>query len=1204
RRCDVPADVVFLMDASDSIKPTEWEQEKDFVSVLIDNLEVDRYAIHVGVIVYSTELGQVIDLQPFKTKSQLKGLLQQAEQINQGTDTAKAISKMIEMSENQGRIEAGAKQIGVIITDGRSTDVSATIREARRARLDRHMTMIALGVGNETFLEELVEITGHENTNRLFQVKDFAQLRDVVAQLQELICEIIPATTTKKSITSASTTTVVPTTSPVIPPFPCSMPADLVFLIDGSYSISPPDWVKGKQFVSYLINSIDVGVDSIHVGIVVYGSDIGDVVPLQPFKDKNQLKSAATGLIQPPVGRTNTALGLQKVREMFNTHGRLQVPHIVIVITDGMSSNPSETRDQAIMAKREGITIFVVGVGDRVLRQEVEEMASSPQSLFDAPDFKFLVGMVQLLRDNICSAIQVTSIAATWSTTPVATTTRPPVPELCKQCLVEGGVGFNPLPTDCEKYVMCLPQGASYEPQIKSCPFGMFWSNVAVSCLDARYVDCPADKCKALPDSATYPSVDSSCRSYYSCSNQRSTPLCCEQGYKYVVGIGCLPDPSCLDPCPLNVTIYNQACSPAINLTFEGIFPQLHQTIIHRVIRTDSGSAYFNGDSSLTFPGTIGQDMGDNLLIKFKYRKQRNTTSGEVWNNNNGEWGFQHWFTNTSHNGSTQQTVIVGKSEVARPDIINPRGAAQEPLEVITISRNGTIILDPRYDVKVNATWPAVNQSMVDTIQFSNLGSLSTPTIMNGIVYVPVGFKKVLVHDHSGGGSNLAVPTWKIVSINADGQTGKVEEFGRGAVPVSIQEKYGFDLRSPVTERWFVLAPGGVVLQNGEGAVPYDVINRYAGFTQGTLVKVFERGDSLERWQISKPDGSQLQSGNGDMPQSLVDVHKLDKILVPQQTSTTWSLLASDGTILESGTGNVPDHLVDKYSRNPSVTVLKSSSHSGREPNWEISRPSGVKIMEGRGLLPQGITRFIRGELPLPQISKINKWTVTMPDGTVRNGTGQIPQEILDLFLQMTSTAGKIHHPKSHLKKTWTVNLPDGTVKTGEGEIPEDIRALMNSQGTNFDKKWQITLPDGTVKSGVGDVPPDLLAMISAKRSRRAARTASQSMDIISNCGSASGPSLSVSATDSDITLTLITSQAPSRPVALSLPTTDGLNDVMFTYDGSQVTGYVNGYVRKLPLSGNIETRPSPVVIGQCMSSPETRFVGEIDELQIYFCLP
>lgn len=72
--------------------------------------------------------------------------------------------------------------------------------------------------------------------------------------------------------------------TPFPPAFPCHRPADLVFLIDGSYSISPPDWIKGKRFVSYLINSLDIGPDSIHVGIVVYGSDIGDVVPLQPFK--------------------------------------------------------------------------------------------------------------------------------------------------------------------------------------------------------------------------------------------------------------------------------------------------------------------------------------------------------------------------------------------------------------------------------------------------------------------------------------------------------------------------------------------------------------------------------------------------------------------------------------------------------------------------------------------------------------------------------------------------------------------------------------------------------------------------------------------------------------------------------------------------------------------------------------------------------
>lgn len=80
----MPADVVFLLDASASIKHTEWEQEKDFVGILIDSLAVERHAINVGLIVYSTEIGQVVDLQPFKTRAQLKSRLPQLVQTSQG----------------------------------------------------------------------------------------------------------------------------------------------------------------------------------------------------------------------------------------------------------------------------------------------------------------------------------------------------------------------------------------------------------------------------------------------------------------------------------------------------------------------------------------------------------------------------------------------------------------------------------------------------------------------------------------------------------------------------------------------------------------------------------------------------------------------------------------------------------------------------------------------------------------------------------------------------------------------------------------------------------------------------------------------------------------------------------------------------------------------------------------------------------------
>lgn len=46
--------------------------------------------------------------------------------------------------------------------------------------------------------------------------------------------------------------------------------------------------------------------------------------------------------------------------------------------------------------------IFVVGVGNQVVQEEMLDMATSAQSMFDAPDYKYLIGMVKVLRDNIC----------------------------------------------------------------------------------------------------------------------------------------------------------------------------------------------------------------------------------------------------------------------------------------------------------------------------------------------------------------------------------------------------------------------------------------------------------------------------------------------------------------------------------------------------------------------------------------------------------------------------------------------------------------------------------------------------------------------------------------------------------------------------------------------------------------------------------
>ncbi|GFN99816.1 collagen alpha-4(vi) chain [Plakobranchus ocellatus] len=1139
RRCDVPADVVFLMDASDSITDIQWLEEKLFVADLIDSLEVERYAVHVGVIVFSTDIGFVIDLQPFKTKAQLKILLDKAVHLNAGTDTGRAIARLIEMSDTQGRIELDAKQIAVVITDGRSLDVLAVKNQAARARNEYAIDFIAVGVGNETFREELEQIVGPNNGNSLFQVGSFQQRAGIKQHLQDIICEPVITTTATTTPESTTTSTTASTTSPYLPPFDCSEPADVIFLIDGSYSIKTPDWIQSKQFVSYLINGLDIRVNSINVGLIVFGTEIGDVVSLKPYKTKYELRERASGLVQPDVGDTDTALGLRRLRTMMREDGRAGVPHIAIIITDGVSSDQDQTRIEASLAKSEGITIFVVGVGDTMVSQEWEDMSSSPQTFFDAPNFRSLIGIIEQLRDNICTAIKSTTPL------PITTTTTPAIPDLCLQCLVEKGVGFNPFPADCEKYVMCLPMGPTYDPVVKLCPFGLFWSNEAVSCLDSRYVQCPNDRCRSMSPGSTYASSSANCRSYFRCSNSRSTPVCCETGFRYVDRFGCTYDPSCRDPCPLEITINNEgackfrvdpksyytyfevvpgqgqikrscspgqvyssklcactydaasvspelACSALINVPFNGSFEDMSrqpQPIqVRGVTLSNTGSAYFDGTSYFTFPSTANVVLGETFVVKLKFRR-RDDTQRQVWNDH-WSWGFQEWYNNASMTGSSPR-VIVSNTPITAPDPGKPKGALEKPLEIITIAKDGTVIRDPRYEVKVNTSWPGPNQKKISVLSLGSLGKLTTPVIQNGIIYVPGSKNRILIQEPIVRVTGSSRFTWKIISLGVGNRTGTVERTGEGAVPLNIQlsnlmstmnsqQQFGFDLRAPLRERWWVLAPGGQELDSGEGPMPLDLVNRYRGYSKGTLVKVFDRGEQIER-----PDESQLQFGNGEIPKRLRDQYNMDAFLGQARVlAKTWAVLAADGTVLEQGKGEMPTSIRNRFSSDSSVTVITLTSQDGGGAHWEVQRTSGVKLLEGRGVLPDGIAGFVRGKLQLPQISQITEWQVTLPDGSVRTGTGDIPQSILDMFSSINSGPVRVLPPAgSDLIKRWTITLPDGSAKIGAGVIPPEILASIRSGPMKMQTRWEIVLPDGQIRTGYGDLPSDLAALMRTSES-------------------------------------------------------------------------------------------------------------------------
>lgn len=181
----------------------------------------------------------------------------------------------------------------------------------------------------------------------------------------------------------------------------CKVPADIGILLDGSDSIAHEDWIKQKHFVASLINNLDVGREMIHVSVAVFSTIIGETIGLTPFKTKELLMILTNNLKQPKVG-TNTARGIEHMRQTMASQGRTSAPKVMIIVTDGKSSSPKKTMEQARLAKSEGITVIAVGVGTQLFREELRQIATNERKLFTVSDFHALQQIIVALRNLIC----------------------------------------------------------------------------------------------------------------------------------------------------------------------------------------------------------------------------------------------------------------------------------------------------------------------------------------------------------------------------------------------------------------------------------------------------------------------------------------------------------------------------------------------------------------------------------------------------------------------------------------------------------------------------------------------------------------------------------------------------------------------------------------------------------------------------------
>uniref|UniRef100_A0AC34GFE7 VWFA domain-containing protein n=1 Tax=Panagrolaimus sp. ES5 TaxID=591445 RepID=A0AC34GFE7_9BILA len=142
----------------------------------------------------------------------------------------------------------------------------------------------------------------------------------------------------------------------------CKPPGkDLIFIVDSSGSIGSHDFELARSFIVSIINNSREDSNN-RVGIVRFSTSAVLISSLTYDMDN------ATEIVENmyyDAGSTNIQAGLDMANEMFMSDGRIEVPNVAILITDGKANEGGPPGPAADNLKSLGVNLFTIGVGSQ-----------------------------------------------------------------------------------------------------------------------------------------------------------------------------------------------------------------------------------------------------------------------------------------------------------------------------------------------------------------------------------------------------------------------------------------------------------------------------------------------------------------------------------------------------------------------------------------------------------------------------------------------------------------------------------------------------------------------------------------------------------------------------------------------------------------------------------------------------------------------
>uniref|UniRef100_A0A8C8DUF6 Matrilin-1 n=1 Tax=Oryzias sinensis TaxID=183150 RepID=A0A8C8DUF6_9TELE len=406
-----PTDLVFIIDSSRSVRPSEFEQVKVFLAKVIEGLEVGPNATRVGVVNYASRVKNEVSLKTHRSKPALVKAVTKIEPLSTGTMTGLAIqfAQNVAFSELEGARTKSPdiSRVAIIVTDGRPQD---NVRDVAQRAREAGIEIFAIGVGRVD-MNTLKQMASDPLDDHVDYVESYSVIEKLTKKFQEALCVSDLCATGDHDCEQVCISTPGSYKCACKDGFTlkddgrtcsaCSNAAtDVVFVIDGSKSVRPENFELVKKWINQIIDKLDVSDAKTHVGLVQYSSSVREEFPLGRYNNKKDLKDAVKKMAYMERG-TMTGQALNFMVENSFGRSRPGVAKVGIVFTDGRSQD--YIGDAAKKAKDNGYKMYAVGVGNAV-ENELKEIASEPTAdhYFYTADFKTMNQIAKKLQINFC----------------------------------------------------------------------------------------------------------------------------------------------------------------------------------------------------------------------------------------------------------------------------------------------------------------------------------------------------------------------------------------------------------------------------------------------------------------------------------------------------------------------------------------------------------------------------------------------------------------------------------------------------------------------------------------------------------------------------------------------------------------------------------------------------------------------------------